>query len=96
MSFFDPKTQGYIDKTLQTLNTWFGGNTTPTNGGGTTPTNGGGTTPTNGGGTTPPSPKLRPPQQDDNNKPKTGLYIGIGVGVLAIVGVTFYLIKKKK
>jgi len=77
---FNEKTQGYIDKTLQTLNTWFGGNTTPTN----------------GGGTTPPSPKLRPPQQDDNNKPKTGLYIGIGVGVLAIVGVTFYLIKKKK
>jgi len=77
---FNEKTQGYIDKTLQTLNTWFGG---------------GNTTSTSGGNTTPPStPKLRPPQQDD--KPKTGLYIGIGVGVLAIVGVTFYLIKKKK
>jgi len=79
---FNEKTQGYIDKTLLTLNTWFGG-------GGNTPTSG-------GGNTTPPStPKLRP-QQDDNNKPKTGLYIGIGVGVLAIVGVTFYLIKRKK
>lgn len=85
MSFFDPKTQGYVDKTLSTLTTWFGGGTTPTS----TPTS-------DGGNTTPPStPKLRPPQQDDN-KPKTGLYIGIGAGVLAIVGVTFYLIKKKK
>jgi hypothetical protein len=81
MKNFDAKTQGYIDKTLQTLNTWFGGaNTTPTSG---------------GGNTTPPStPKLRPQQED--NKPKTGLYIGIGAGVLAIVGVTFYLIKRKK
>jgi len=83
MSFFNEKTQGYVDKTLSTLTTWFGGGTTPT-------------TTTSGGNTTPPStPKLRPPQQDDN-KPKTGLYIGIGAGVLAIVGVSFYLIKRKK
>jgi len=90
---FNEKTQGYIDKTLQTLNTWFGG------GGNTTPPSGGGgntTSTSDGNNTTPPStPKLRPSQEDDN-KPKTGLYIGIGVGVLAIVGVTFYLIKKKK
>jgi hypothetical protein len=75
---FNEKTQGYIDKTLLTLNTWFGG------GGNVTPT----PTPTS-------TPKNRP-QQDDNNKPKTGLYIGIGAGVLAIVGVSFYLIKRKK
>jgi len=82
MSFFDPKTQGYVDKTLSTLTTWFGGGTTPTT--------------TSGGNTMLPSTSKRPPQQDDNNKPKTGLYIGIGVGALAIVGLTFYLIKRKK
>ena len=80
MKNFDAKTQGYIDKTLQTLNTWFGGGTTPT------PTS---------GNTTPPITPRPKPQQDDK-KPKTGLYIGVGLGVLAIVGVTFYLIKRKK
>jgi hypothetical protein len=85
MSFFDPKTQVYVDKTLSTLTTWFGGGTTPTS------------TPTSDGGNTTPilTPRVPKPQQDDN-KPKTGLYIGIGAGVLAIVGVTIYLIKRKK
>jgi hypothetical protein len=90
MKNFDAKTQGYIDKTLQTLNTWFGG------GGNTTQTpSGGNTTPPSEGNTTPPINPRPKPQQDDN-KPKTGLYIGVGLGVLAIVGVTFYLIKRKK
>jgi hypothetical protein len=82
MKNFDAKTQGYIDKTLQTLNTWFGG--------------GGNTTQTPSGGNTTPPINPRPKPQQDDNKPKTGLYIGVGLGVLAIVGVTFYLIKRKK
>jgi hypothetical protein len=82
MSFFNEKTQGYVDKTLLTLNTWFGG--------------GGNTTPTPSGGNTTPPINPRPKPQQDDNKPKTGLYIGVGLGVLAIVGVSFYLIKRKK
>ena len=73
---FDEKTPGYIDKTLNTLNTWFGGHATTT-----TPTQ-----------ATQDKPSLPPPPPP--KKSNTMLYVGIGV--VAIASVTFYLIKKKK
>jgi hypothetical protein len=92
MSWFNPKTQGVINNTLNTLQIWFGSGSNATNNTGTTPapiTDG--VLTTSGGEN---SPKSRP--TDDDKKKKTMTYIAIGAGVI-IVGLTaFVIIKKSK
>lgn len=91
MSWFNPKTQGVIDNTLNTLQIWFGSGSNATNTGTTPPITDGVLT-TSGGEN---SPKSRP-NTDDDKKKKTMTYIAIGAGVI-IVGLTaFVIIKKSK
>lgn len=80
-------TQGGGTTTGSTTTTTQGGGSTPTRGGGTNTSTGGTTTTTQGGGTSSGTP--------NETKSKTGLYIGIGVGVLALGIITFAVLTRK-
>jgi multisubunit Na+/H+ antiporter MnhB subunit len=43
-----------------------------------------------------PKPNTPPEKRSDEKKSNTGLYIGIGVAVVVVSGIIFYLVKSSK
>lgn len=96
MSFFDPKTQVYVDNALNTLQIWFGTGGSGTGSGTSMPPTGTGGTGTGGTGTGGIKPPPRNTPTGDDSGKKTLKYVGIGAGVIVVGLVTFVLIKRAK